>query len=335
MIRFGIVGFGLHAVKRMMPGFRRASRCRVVALSRRDLRQAEVSARQFQIEHAFASTADLCSSSDVDAVFVASPDALHCADVMTSVQYRKPVLCEKPMAMNAGEARTMVEAARKAGVTLGAAHVMRFEQSVKFIRERISAGAVGRPQVARADFFAPMLTSARTWVNDPKLAAGGPLSDIGVHCIDMLRFVLGDEVRAVTARAHYDSSGAMEASAATVLEFANGTLATVSVSARSPYQTFLEVAGEDGVLSALNVLTIERPVIVELRRGFELVESREVSNADAYGAQVDAFAAAIEEGRAFEIPGEEGLKNQLILDAAFRSVKSGGVETVQSSQGSS
>ncbi len=55
--------------------------------------------------------------------------------------------------------------------------------------------------MARCDFFAPMLTSARTWVNDPKLAAGGPLADIGVHCIDTLRFVLADEVRAVTARA--------------------------------------------------------------------------------------------------------------------------------------
>ena len=86
------------------------------------------------------------------------------------------------------------------------------------------------------------------------------------------------------------------------------------------------MAGANGVLSAQYALTIERPVTVELRRGFELVESREVSNSGAYGAQVDAFAAAIEEGRDFEVPGEEGLTNQLILDAAFRSVKSGTVE---------
>ena len=71
------------------------------------------------------------------------------------------------MAMNAAEARTMVEAARNAGVTLGVAHVMRFEESVKLIGERIAAGAIGEPKVARADFFAPMLTSARTWLNDP------------------------------------------------------------------------------------------------------------------------------------------------------------------------
>jgi 1,5-anhydro-D-fructose reductase (1,5-anhydro-D-mannitol-forming) len=328
MIRFGIAGFGLHAVKRLMPGFQRASRCRVVALSRRDLGQAQASARQFQIEHAFASTADLCANPEVDAVLVASPDALHCADVLTAVQYRKPVLCEKPMAMNAAEAGTMVEAARKAGVMLGVAHVMRFEESVRLFRDRIASGAIGRPQVARADFLAPMLTTARAWVHDSKLAAGGPLSDIGVHCIDTLRFVLSDVVRAVLARAHYDSHSPLEANATAVLEFDRGTLATVTVSARGPYRTFLEVAGDIGVLSCQYALTIERPIVVELRRGFEVVESREVSNADAYAAQVDAFAAAVEEGRDFEIPGEQGLKNQLILDAAFRSIKSGKLESV-------
>ena len=67
---------------------------------------------------------------------------------------------------------------------------------------------------------------------------------------------------------------------------------------------------------------------LELRRGFDVVEKREVSNDRAYTAQVEAFAAAVEEGRPFEIPGEEGLQNQLILDAIFRSVKSGRTESV-------
>ena len=326
MIRFGIVGFGLHAVKRLMPGFQQASHCRVVALSRRDLQQAGASARQFHIEHAFASAAELCACPEVDAVFVSSPDALHCADVLTAVQYHKPVLCEKPMAMNAGEARTMVEGARQAGVTLGIAHVMRFEQSVRLVRERIGQGAIGRPHMARCDFFAPMLTSARTWVHDSKMATGGPLADIGVHCIDTLRFVLADEVQTVSARARYDSHSVLEASASLVLEFEGGTLASVSVSGRTPYQTLFEVAGENGVLLAVNALTIERPVNVVLRRQYDVIESKEVSNADAYADQVDAFAAAIEEGRDFEVPGEDGLKNQLVLDAAYRSVKSGKTE---------
>ena len=328
MVRFGIVGFGLHAVKRLMPGFANARHCRVTALSRRDLQQAKESARQFEIEHAFASTSQLCACPQVDAVFVSSPDGLHRDDVLAAVHHGKPVLCEKPMAMNPQQAREMVQAAHAAKVLLGVAHVMRFEESVRFFREQVAAGSIGRPVVARADFFAPMLSSARKWMNDASLATGGPLADLGVHCIDALRFILGQEVRSVSAAAHYDSHWVVEASATALLQFETGMLGTVSVSARTPYQTYLEVAGETGVLSSVNALNVEHSPTVELRRGFDVIERREVSNAQAYAEQADAFAAAVEEGREFDIPGEEGLRNQLVLDAALRSVKSGKVESV-------
>ena len=141
------------------------------------LQRAQESAQQFGIEHAFASTADLCACPDVDAVFVSSPDGLHRADVLEAVRHGKPVLCEKPMAMNPQQALEMVQAARAANVLLGVAHVMRFEESVKFFRDHVAAGSIGRPLVARADFFAPMLTSARKWINDAGLATGGPLAD--------------------------------------------------------------------------------------------------------------------------------------------------------------
>lgn len=130
------------------------------------------------------------------------------------------------------------------------------------------------------------------------------------------------------AQAQYDSRWVVEASATALFHFASGTLATMSVSARAPYQTLLEVIGENGMLSAVNALNVEHLVTLELRRGFDVVEKREVLNDRAYTAQVEAFAAAIEDGRPFEIPGEEGLQNQLILDAAFRSVKSGRTEIV-------
>src|ERR1035437_8792698 len=328
MVRFGIVGFGLHAVKRLMPGFANARHCRVTALSRRDLQPAKESARQFEIEHAFASTSQLCACPQADAVFVSSPDGLHRDDVLAAVHHGKPVLCEKPMAMNPQQAREMVQAAHAAKVLLGVAHVMRFEESVRFFREQVAAGSIGRPVVARADFFAPMLSSARKWMNDASLATGGPLGDLGVHCIDALRFILGQEVRSVSAAAHYDSHWVVEASATALLQFETGMLGTVSVSARTPYQTYLEVAGETGVLSSVNALNVEHSPTVELRSGFDVIERREVSNAQAYAAQVDAFAAAIEEGREFDIPGEEGLRNQLVLDAAFSSVERKKMEVV-------
>ena len=221
MIRFGIVGIGLHAVKRLMPGFARARRCRVTALSRRQLAHAEESARQFGIPLAFDSTAALCASPEVDAVFIASPDALHLADVLQAVEHRKPVLCEKPMAMNSAEAAAMVGAARSAKVMLGVAHVMRFHQTVRKFREQIAAGAIGEPRVVRAEFLAPMLSAARSGARS-QLALEFPLADIGVHCIDTLRFILAKDVVAVTARADYDQHSPLEASAIAILEFANG-----------------------------------------------------------------------------------------------------------------
>jgi len=326
VIRFGIAGFGLHAVRRLMPGFANARNCKVTALSRRGGERARESAREFGIEHAFTSTAELCASPDVDAVFIATPDAMHLADVLEAVQRQKPVLVEKPMAMNAAEARQMVDGARQAGVLLGVAHVMRFEESVSWFRERISAGAIGKPVLARAAFVAPLLTSARTWINNPHLAAGGPLADVGVHCFDTLRYVLNDEVQSVMAQATHDSYWIVEASGTTLFQFASGTLGTMSVSARAPYQTLLEVIGEDGILSAVNALNVEHPITLELRSGFDVLQRREVFNDRAYTAQVEAFADAVESGKPFEIPGEEGLQNQLILDAIFRSVKSGKAE---------
>jgi predicted dehydrogenase len=322
MVRFGIAGFGLHAVRRLMPGFTQAKNCTVTALTRRDAGRARESANEFGIPHSFTSTAEMCASPEVDAVFIATPDATHLADVFDAVRCGKPVLVEKPMAMNAGEAQQMVDAARAAGVMLGVAHVMRFEHSVRWFRDRIQSGAIGKPVLARAAFVAPLLHSARTWINDPALATGGPLADIGVHCFDTLRYMLGEEVESVMAQAHYDEHWSVEASGTTLFSFSGGTLGTMSVSARAPYQTLLEVIGEDGILSVVNALNVEHPVRLEFRRGFDLVESREVSNADAYTAQVEAFAAAVESGGPFAIPGEEGVQNQKILDAIFRSVKS-------------
>jgi predicted dehydrogenase len=225
----------------------------------------------------------------------------------------------------------MVEAARGAGVLLGVAQVFRFAESTRRFRERVGAGDTGTPVLARAEFLYPGLESPRKWITDPGLACGGPIADVGVHCIDALRFILQDEVTGVSTRAVSDEySGSFESSAVLSLDFESGVLATVTVSTRSEYRTVLEVTGTEGKLVAHDALNVERPVTIELRKGphSEIHEEEEVSNRLAYARQVDAFAAAIEEGRDFEIPGEEGLSNQLILDAAFRSRESGRVETV-------
>src|SRR5271163_4682408 len=214
MIRFGIAGFGLHAVRRLMPGFALAQNCKVVALSRRDASKAHEAAAQFGISHVFATTAELSRCPEVDAVLVTTPNACHLQDVLTAVAAGKPVLCEKPMAMNGDECRQMVDAARHVGVLLGVAQVFRFEDSTARFRERIAAGDIGRPIFARAEFSYSGTSHARTWLYNRSIAGGGPISDVGVHCIDALRYILQDEPRRVSAIGCSDKdSGDVEAAA--------------------------------------------------------------------------------------------------------------------------
>jgi 1,5-anhydro-D-fructose reductase (1,5-anhydro-D-mannitol-forming) len=329
MIRFGIAGFGLHATRRLMPGFKLAQNCKVTALSRRDPQKAREAAQEYTITHVFGSTEELCRCPEVDAVLVTTPDVRHCSDVLIAVGVGKPVLCEKPMAMNAAECRQMVEAARKAGVLLGVAQIFRFEESTARLRERIAAGDIGHPVFARAEFSYPGTGHGRTWLYDPTIAAGGPIADVGVHCIDTLRYILQDEPWRVSAQGHRDkNSGRVEAAAILTLEFKRGTLAAVLVSTRAQYRTPLEFIGDGGSLRAHDGLRVDPPVSLEWWRDGKLVAAEEASNRLAYARQVDAFASAIETARPFPVPGEEGWQNQIILDAAYRSLSSGKAEEV-------
>lgn len=319
MIRFGILGFGLHAVKRVTPAYALAKHCTVTALSRRDLSEAQASAARHNIAHAFASGKELCSSPEVDAVYVASPDAFHCRDVLTALEHSKPVLCEKPMAMNGAEARRMVEAAERAGLLLGVGQVYRFERSVGRMMEVVRAGTIGRPLFARAEFSYPGLSHPRQWLRDPSLACGGPIADAGVHCLDTLRFILQDEVESVQTTAAYDDpSSPLETSATINLRFRGGAAADINVSVLTGYATPVEVVGERGWVRAENCFVIDRPVELVVNAGG--AEAREMlNNSDAFARQLDAFALALEGGEPFPVPGAEGLRNQLILDAIYES----------------
>jgi len=343
MIRFGIVGFGLHAVRRLMPGFALARNCKVVALSRRDSHKAREAAAQYSIPHVFASTEELCRCPEVDAVLVATPNACHLQDVLTAVAAGRPVLCEKPMGMDAGECRRMVEAARNAGVLLGVAQVFRFAESTARFRERIAAGDIGRPIFARAEFSYSGAGHARTWLYNRSMAGGGPIADVGVHCIDALRYLLQDEPRLVSALGRPDErclgerwlgergleqSSDVEAAAILTLAFQRGTLATVLVSTRARYRTPLEIVGDAGVLRANDALSVERPINLELWREGQRAAEETVSNQLAYARQVDSFAAAIEGREVFPVPGQQGWQDQLILDAAYRSLSSGKSEEI-------
>jgi len=328
MTRYGILGFGHHAAKRLTKGFAEARDSKLVALWRRDPAKARANARDYSIPLVFDTPEALCASPELDAVFIVSPDALHLPDVLLAAKHGKAILCEKPLAMNVTEVEQMLAAAAAANVRFGVAQNMRYYRSLDVIRKWIGEGRIGQPQLAHSQFSYSAAGSPRAWIYDPSLALGGPIGDVGIHCVDALRFVLGTDVTAVSTLAHRDAgSGKVESHAVIGLDFASdltsGAMATVTTTTRAEYRSLIEVTGETGVILCEDGLTVDFPVDVVLRRGPDVIASERVSNDDAYTLMLDGFSAWVEGRGDYLAPATDALHNQRVLDAAYQSWREG------------
>lgn len=328
-VRFAILGFGHHAVRRLVPAFAKCEHATLIGLWRRDNVAAASNCAEYKIPNCFPTREALCSSAEVDAVFITSPDAMHKDDLLLALQHGKAVLCEKPLAMHAADAQAMADAADRAGLLFGVGQNFRYNRSLAWIREQIEGGSIGEAQLAHAQFTYPANLSSRRWIADPTLACGGPIADVGVHCIDALRYVLGREVISINTLARRDGSSAkVESVASMQMEMSGGVYATVTTSARAPYRTLIEITGSDGVLIAESGLTVDRPVELVIRRGGEVVERVTVENGDGYTLMLDSFAQALRGEGSFAASGDDGVKNMRVLDAAFKSWQTGQREPV-------
>jgi len=329
MTRYGILGFGHHAAKRLSKGFLESQNSKLVGLWRRDAAKAQASASQYSIPLVFDTPEALCASPEIDAVFIVSPDALHLPHVLLAAKHRKAILCEKPLALNASEVEEMLAAAKAAGVPFAVAQNMRYNRSLDVIRKWIAEGRIGKPQLSHSQFSYSAEGSPRTWIYDPTLATGGPIGDVGIHCIDALRFVLGTDVTAVSTLAHRDSgSGEVESHAVIALDLASGAMAGVTVTTRASYRSVVDVTGETGVILCENGLTVDDPVGVVHRRGAEIITSETVSNADAYSLMLEGFSSWVEGAGTYLAPASDALHNQRVLDAAYRSWREGAKQSI-------
>jgi predicted dehydrogenase len=332
MIRYGLLGFGNHCVKRLVPAFPGARNSSLTGLWRRDQEKAAANAREYSIEHVFATAEELCASPAIDAVFVTSPDALHLPHVLLALAHGKPVLCEKPLAMRAAEVEQMLAAAGAAGKCLGVAQNFRYNKSVELMRDWIAAGRIGRPALASAQFCYGAEGSPRKWIYDPALACGGPIGDVGIHCIDALRFVLNCRVSAVTTLARGDAqSDPLEAYAAIGLDFECGAMGAVTVTTRAAYRSLIEVAGETGTIVSEYGLTVDSDVDVVLWREGKVAERKTVSNSDCYTLMLDSFSDWVQGRGEYRASGTDGLHNQLVLDGAYASWRTGERQTLPAS----
>src|SRR5918998_3167601 len=194
-VGIGIVGAGF-ARTTQIPGFRDCMGGKVVAIASRHRERAAAVAHEFGIEHVAADWQELVERNDVDLVSIVTPPSTHMEIALAALEQGKAVLCEKPMALNASEARRMVEKARSANVLALIDHELRFLNSRRTMRGMLQTGAIGSVRhcnyVFRSDYRG-VADRGWDWWSDAAMG-GGALGAIGSHVIDSFRWMLSTEV---------------------------------------------------------------------------------------------------------------------------------------------
>ncbi|HEY8224711.1 MAG TPA: Gfo/Idh/MocA family oxidoreductase [Pyrinomonadaceae bacterium] len=199
-VGIGIVGTGF-ARTTQIPGFRNCTGAKIVAIASGRRERAETVAKEFDIPHVATDWQELVRRNDVDLVSIVTPPATHMAITLAALENGKAVLCEKPMAMNAGEALRMLELARKTDVLALIDHELRFLNSRRTMRAMLQRGAIGSVRhcnyVFRSDYRG-VLDRQWDWWADATMG-GGTLGAIGSHVIDSFRWLLSMELGEVLA----------------------------------------------------------------------------------------------------------------------------------------
>jgi 1,5-anhydro-D-fructose reductase (1,5-anhydro-D-mannitol-forming) len=322
-LRFGIIGFGAFAERAILPALQQCPVATPVALQKRSRTEAEEKAKAHGILHACTTVEELCALPDVDAVFIVSANSAHCAETVAAARAGKHVLVEKPMACTVQEAQTMIAACAEHGVQLMVGHMIRLSPMVQRMRAIVKSGALGQIVFARADFVYDGRLSKRTWLLDRSVAGGGPVFDVGVHCLDTLRYVLDDDVASVNAVLDPVPTQTMtEKSAHLTMKFSRGTIGSIFCSYDAPVRRKdIEIMGTEGRLFAeeFTVGSITARLRIDGGKDSQPVPPREESFAvpNLYVQEITNLVSAVRTGTPLVSPGANGLANQLILNRAM------------------
>jgi 1,5-anhydro-D-fructose reductase (1,5-anhydro-D-mannitol-forming) len=215
MLNWVVVGIGDITTRRVIPGIQAEPRSKLYGVVSRD----PAKAAKFGVR-TWRTLDEALSDSAVDAVYVATPVFLHAPQTMQALRAGKHVVCEKPMAMNEAEARTMVRAAEESGKLLGVAYYRRSYPKVQRAKQLLQQGAIGKPVLAELTnhmWFDG--TGTRSWLVDPSKAGGGPLFDIASHRIDVLNFWFGKPLRVTAQLSNVVHHYAVEDNATVMIEY--------------------------------------------------------------------------------------------------------------------
>lgn len=320
-LRLGILGCGSFIQRRILTLLHEIPAVKVTCLYKRDYEIAKQLATQFHIPYVTKNQEDLIKHPEVDMVFIGSSNEMHKEQALACATFNKPVLCEKPMAPNKEDAHEMLEVFKKNNLLLLIGHSLRFKPALQCAQKYVKEEKLGTLQNIRARFSLPL--DQRNW-RFSKDRGGGALQDIGIHLIDLIRFVSGQEIVSVIAKGKpFDFDNSVEKTVTTLMTLSEGSLASLECSFEQPFHSGFEVLGSKGQLISLN----------SLRQTYDPIESLCLISEDdtktflplkasnIFVEELNHVAHVFHQQEDPLISAENGLRNVEVVEAIYASLR--------------
>lgn len=329
--RIGVLGTG-GIVRLAVPQMQQSKLVSVAAIASRDLDKARAVAADLGIPRTFGSYEALLADTDLDAVYVALPVALHAEWAIRAVEAGKDVLCEKPLTSGSNATLHVAKAAQRTGRMVWEGFMLRHHPQWRWITETIRSGRIGSVRAVQG-----MLTRTPPNAHDPHAIAnrpelgGGVLLDGGCYMVHLARLAFGSEPRRVSALGEVDGDLGVTTFFSAMMRFDTGTACFTVSSRLHRFQRFL-IVGTDGSID-VRVPVMPHPVQPTVvvadyadAAGGE-PEAIEFGPVPSFCAQVDAFAVARAGGAPAPFGLDDSLANAVALEALERSAQRDGIWT--------
>lgn len=322
-VRWGVLSTAKIGLLKVLPAMQRGQYCDITAIASRDLAQAQAAASRLGIPKAYGSYDELLADSDIDAVYNPTPNHLHIPWSVKALAAGKHVLCEKPIAITAAEARPLVDAvARYPHLKVMEAFMYRFHPQWLRAKAIVEQGGIGELRTIQSH-FSYFNTDPANVRNQPDIGGGG-LLDIGCYNISLARFIFGAEPERVVGVVEYDPVFKTDRLVSGILDFGRGTSTFVCSMQLVSYQRV-------NIFGATGRIEIEIPFNAPPDRPTRIWHSHDgqideilFDICDQYTLQGDAFAKAVLDDAPVPTPLSDALANMRVIDALVASGQRGG-----------
>jgi predicted dehydrogenase len=324
-VKWGVIGVAKIAVDKVIPAMQASPWSTVTAIASRSLDKAEEAARRLNIARVYGSYEDLLADPDIEAIYNPLPNHLHVPYTIQAAQAGKHVLCEKPLGMNAEEARDLLRVCRQTGVKIGEAFMVRTHPQWLRTRELVQSGAIGTLRAVQGTFSFFNVESDN--IRNIAEYGGGGLLDIGCYPITTSRFVCGREPERVFGRLDFDDRFKTDRLGSIILDFGDFLGSFVFSTQMVHYQRmhFFGTEARVEIEIPFNAPS-DRPCRLFIGRGDRYgadIETVEFPIVDQYRIQGDHFSEAIRTDTEPAVTVDDSVRNMAVIDAVARSNQSG------------